>query len=189
MHSSQYDELHDIFCRRTDELRLGSALSNPGDGFVPAVDMGAMINEDRVRYTEELVQLAADAGVDVHGGERYTHPYLEHGAYFRPTVIGDAHPESEYAQRECECSDYDIVHDAESRCSIVFAPVALIMKYETIEEAIAIANGTRYGLGASVFGPDQEQCVKVARRLECGMVSINDFGVFYVSGGFSSVRA
>lgn len=71
----------------------------------------------------------------------------------------------------------------------MFAPVALIMKYETIEEAIAIANGTRYGLGASVFGPDQEQCVKVARRLECGMVSINDFGVFYVSGGFSSVRA
>lgn len=104
MHSSQYDELHDIFRRRTEELRLGSALSNPGDGFVPAVDIGAMINEDRVRYTEELVQLAADAGVDVQGGERYTHPYLEHGAYFRPTVIGDANPEAEYAQRECECS-------------------------------------------------------------------------------------
>ena len=71
---------------------------------------------------------------------------------------------------------------------IVFAPVALIIKYETIEEAIAIANSTRYGLGASVFGPDQEQCVKVARRLECGMVSINDFGVFYVSGTSGSVR-
>lgn len=71
----------------------------------------------------------------------------------------------------------------------MFAPVALIIKYDTIEEAIAIANGTRYGLGASVFGPDQEQCVKVARRLECGMVSINDFGVFYVSGAFGSVRA
>ncbi|EPT03543.1 hypothetical protein FOMPIDRAFT_1022465 [Fomitopsis schrenkii] len=163
VHSSQYDELHDIFRRRTEELRLGSALSNPGDGFVPAVDVGAMINEDRVRLTEEMVQLARDAGLDVQGGERYTHPYLEHGAYFRPTVIGDAQPHSEYAQRE------------------LFAPVALIIKYQSIEEAISIANSTRYGLGASVFGPDQEQCVKVARRLECGMVSINDFGVFYVS--------
>lgn len=71
---------------------------------------------------------------------------------------------------------------------LVFAPVALIIKYETLEEAIAIANGTRYGLGASVFGPDQEQCVKVARQLECGMVSINDFGVFYVSSTFGNLR-
>ena len=62
----------------------------------------------------------------------------------------------------------------------VFAPIALIMPYETVEEAVEIANGTRYGLGASVFGPDQEDCVKVAKQLECGMVSVNDFGVFYV---------
>ena len=64
----------------------------------------------------------------------------------------------------------------------VFAPIAASMKYDTFEEAIAIANSTRYGLGASVFGPDQEQCVnKIAKYLQCGMVSINDFAVFYVS--------
>lgn len=55
------------------------------------------------------------------------------------------------------------------------------MPYDTVEEAIELANGTRYGLGASVFGPSQDFCVKVAKRLECGMVSVNDFGVFYVS--------
>lgn len=54
------------------------------------------------------------------------------------------------------------------------------MPYETIDEAVEIANGTRYALGASVFGPDQEDCIKVARRLESGMVSVNDFGVFYL---------
>ena len=54
------------------------------------------------------------------------------------------------------------------------------MPYETVEEAIGIANGTRFGLGASVFGPDQDECLKVAEQLECGMVSVNDFGVFYV---------
>jgi acyl-CoA reductase-like NAD-dependent aldehyde dehydrogenase len=54
------------------------------------------------------------------------------------------------------------------------------MPYESIEEAVEIANGTEYGLGASVFGPDQDLCLKVAKQLECGMVSVNDFGVFYV---------
>ena len=64
----------------------------------------------------------------------------------------------------------------------MFAPIAAIIKYDTLDEAIDIANNTKYGLGASVFGPDQEQCVeKVAKYLQCGMVSINDFGVFYVS--------
>ena len=56
------------------------------------------------------------------------------------------------------------------------------MKYDTVQEAIQLANSTRYGLGASVFGPDQEQCVElVAKHLQCGMVAINDFAVFYVS--------
>jgi acyl-CoA reductase-like NAD-dependent aldehyde dehydrogenase len=64
---------------------------------------------------------------------------------------------------------------------VVFAPVALIMPYDTIEEAIEIANDTRYALGASVFGPDKYECLEVASHLECGMVAINDFGVFYVS--------
>lgn len=63
----------------------------------------------------------------------------------------------------------------------VFAPIAVLMPYRSVKEAVEIANGTRYGLGASVFGPDQGQCLKVAKQLDCGMVSINDFGVFYVS--------
>lgn len=54
------------------------------------------------------------------------------------------------------------------------------MSYETIEDAIALANGTKYGLGASVFGPDQYLCMDVAKRLQCGMVAINDFGVTYL---------
>lgn len=57
----------------------------------------------------------------------------------------------------------------------------LVMPYDTVPEAIEIANSTRYGLGASVWGPDETLCAHVARELECGMVSINDFGVFYVS--------
>jgi len=63
----------------------------------------------------------------------------------------------------------------------MFGPIALLMPYDTIEEAIEIANGTRYALGASVFGPDKYECLDVAKQLVCGMVSINDFGVFYLN--------
>ena len=55
-----------------------------------------------------------------------------------------------------------------------------MIPYDKIEDAVRIANSTKYGLGASVWGPDQDLCMKVAKNLECGMVSINDFGVFYV---------
>ncbi|PCH34198.1 meiotic sister-chromatid recombination aldehyde dehydrogenase [Wolfiporia cocos MD-104 SS10] len=163
VHASQHDELFALLSGRAQQLRLGSALASPQDGFVPAVDVGAMISPARVAATDALVQLAHDADLPIEGGEPHAHPYLEHGAYFRPTVIGDVDPESEIAQRE------------------LFAPVVVLIKYDTIAEAVEIANGTRYGLGASVFGPDQEKCVQVARQLECGMVSINDFGVCYVS--------
>jgi hypothetical protein len=64
--------------------------------------------------------------------------------------------------------------------SIVFAPIALVMPYDTIEDAIEIANESRFALGASVFGPEKYECLDVAKKLHCGMVSINDFGVFYV---------
>lgn len=68
----------------------------------------------------------------------------------------------------------------------MFAPIALLMPYDDIDEAVEIANSTRHALGASVFGPDKYECLDVANRLECGMVAINDFGVFYVSTASSA---
>jgi acyl-CoA reductase-like NAD-dependent aldehyde dehydrogenase len=73
-------------------------------------------------------------------------------------------------------------------CIAVFAPIMLVMPYDTVPEAIEIANSTRYGLGASVWGPDETLCAHVAKELECGMVAVNDFGVFYVSHLFRSLR-
>lgn len=55
----------------------------------------------------------------------------------------------------------------------IFAPVMAVMRYDALEEAVRLANGTRYGLGASVFGRDQAECRFVVDRLECGMVCSN----------------
>lgn len=55
----------------------------------------------------------------------------------------------------------------------IFAPVMTVMRYDTLDEAVDLANSTRYGLGASVFGKDRKECRHVMDRLECGMVCSN----------------
>ncbi|KAK0474917.1 meiotic sister-chromatid recombination aldehyde dehydrogenase [Armillaria novae-zelandiae] len=165
VHRSQYDELFEIFSQRVTKLRLGSVMAPNDQGYLSPVDCGAMISSARFDALEHLITEADEFGNGIHleGGTRYRHVYNDKGSYFLPTVIGPVTSDMRIAQKE------------------LFAPIALIMPYGTVDEAINIANSTRYGLGASVFGPDQRQCLKVAKELECGMVSINDFGVFYMN--------
>jgi len=162
VHRDQYDEVYHLILDRTRELRLGGALS--ADDVGTGVDVGSMVSRERFQTLQDLINAAASQGaqVDLGGGQR-AHPYLVNGAFFEPTVIGDVRQDMDIAQHE------------------LFGPIALVMPYDTIEEAIEIANGTRYALGASVFGPDKYECLDVAKQLQCGMVSINDFGVFYLN--------
>ncbi|KAG5647167.1 hypothetical protein DXG03_001122 [Asterophora parasitica] len=162
VHRSQYDDLHAILSERIAKLRLGSVLAPSPEGYVSTIDCGSMISRERFQGLERIIRDAEEGGAIVEGGVQYNHIYLENGAYFTPTLVGAVHSTMDIAQQE------------------LFAPIAVLMPYATEDEAVKIANGTRYGLGASVFGPDQRGALKVAKRLECGMVSINDFGVFYV---------
>ena len=69
----------------------------------------------------------------------------------------------------------------------VFGPVLAVLTYDTVEEAIAIANDTDYGLSAGVWGTDETTALDVARRLEAGMVYVNDWHVInptYPFGGY-----
>lgn len=58
----------------------------------------------------------------------------------------------------------------------LFAPVMLVLSYETREEAVELANITRYALGASVFGSNEKECNWIGKRIKAGMVCTNDFG-------------
>lgn len=59
----------------------------------------------------------------------------------------------------------------------IFGPVTCVIPYEGLDDAVRIANDTKYGLNAAVFIPDAEQALSVARRLRVGCVSINSVGV------------
>lgn len=102
VHSSQYEEVYALIVERVRGLRLGSALSAEGVG--SGVDCGAMISTARFQELEDVIDDARNHGARVeHGGTRMRHPYLEHGAYFTPTVVGDVVNDMNIAQRERKC--------------------------------------------------------------------------------------
>ncbi|KAF2404397.1 Aldedh-domain-containing protein [Trichodelitschia bisporula] len=141
-------------------IRLGSALDmKPGS---PSVDMGACISDANFSRIEDLIVDAVQSGARLlAGGRRYNHSDFPNGHYFSPTLLVDVTPDMRIAQEE------------------LFAPVCLVMRAESVDDAISIANGTEYALGASVWGSSRRDLDKVTREVKAGMVAVNDFGAFY----------
>lgn len=132
--------------RRAGELRVG----NPGGG---AIDVGPMISEAaRGRVHETILRAVAAGAVVLHGAEPIAGP----GSFYRPTVLlarGDA---------------------PERVLRGVFGPVVVVRGVVDYDEAVAAANGSGFGLAASVWGRDRAHTRAVASRLQAGTVTIND---------------
>jgi acyl-CoA reductase-like NAD-dependent aldehyde dehydrogenase len=138
-------------------LRSGSALHSAG------VDVGASVSDANFGMLEELISDAVKHGARLLvGGKRLIHNDFPSGHYFSPTLLVDVAPNMKIAQVE------------------LFAPVCVVMKAESVDEAIKIANGTEYALGASVFGSNSATLERLTRELKAGMVAVNDFGVYYM---------
>ncbi|KAJ9097269.1 hypothetical protein QFC21_004938 [Naganishia friedmannii] len=177
VHRSKYQEFLSMMTPRVQALRCGPVLSpsSSSDGkIIKDVDCGAMISSRLLAQLEHMLQKAEKDGARVLvGGKRYVHPDWPEGHYFQPTLIADVTKDMDVAKHE------------------LFAPVMNVIPYDTVQEAIEIANGTRYGLGSAVFGDDRAECRMVAEKLQVGMVAINDFGVFYLNQSmpFGGVKA
>ena len=111
----------------------------------------------RPRHALRLVAAALAEGAQIAcGGQRpATQP---RGYYYEPTLLTGVSPTDAIAQRE------------------VFGPVTAVLPYDDVDEAIAIANGTEYGLAASVYSANRERALAVARRIRAGSVALNTFG-------------
>jgi acyl-CoA reductase-like NAD-dependent aldehyde dehydrogenase len=126
-------------------------LGDPGD---EETDVGPVIDEGARDRILEWIDEARQAGAEVlTGGE------LD-GELIRPTVIANARPELRVS------------------CEEVFGPVVTVSPYETLDEAIELANGTRYGLQAGIFTGSLETAVRAARELEFGGVTVNEAPTF-----------
>ena len=152
-----YKRLSNILELRIRSLRLGFSLDEE-----ESVDVGAMISSDRFDHLETLIAEAVSQGAKVLvGGKRYIHPRYPQGHYFTPTLIIDVLPSMRIAQEE------------------LFAPVCVLMRALSLSTAIELANSTRYSLGASVFGSSFTEINTVIQHVKAGMVSVNDFGIYY----------
>ena len=151
-----YTKLISLLEPRIKALRLGSALTDSD------VDVGAMISADAFPRLEALIAEAVSQGAKLlAGGKRCHHPKHPKGHYFQPTLLVDVTPTMGIAQEE------------------VFAPICTVLRASSVADAISLANSTPYALGASVFGSSRRDLDEVVKNVKAGMVSVNDFAVYY----------
>ncbi len=145
-----HHEIHDAFADalvwETRKLRIGNGLE--------PIDIGPMVTEkERARY-EGILARAREQGAKVRiGGGRPAG--FNRGWFVEPTVLSDVTP------------DMDIVNDES------FGPVAPICRVSSLDEAITLANRSRYGLGANIFTSSLEEAMRAVNEIEAGMVWVN----------------
>ena len=119
--------------------------------------MGPLISAEQRKRVEDHVARALDDGAKLAtGGGRPAG--LDAGFYFEPTILTDVDPDSAIAQEE------------------VFGPVLSVLRYRDEDDAVAIANNSRYGLSGAVWGADVDRAVGVARRIRTGQIAVNGVG-------------
>jgi aldehyde dehydrogenase (NAD+) len=145
--------------RRLDEVKrvIVDAMRayTVGDPADPKIAVGPMVSEKQYERVQSYIRKGIEEGAEVLvGGEG--HPRgLEHGNYVKPTVFTNVSNDMTIAQEE------------------IFGPVLSVIAYDTVDEAITIANDSKYGLHAFVSGNDVQAARQVARQILAGRVVIN----------------
>ena len=132
-----------------DALKPKVAAITTGNPLDERTKMGPMVREADAKRVETWVREALDGGARlVVGGER-------HGAIYAPTVVADVKPQMRIS------------------CDELFGPAVAVTRVNTIDEAIALANDSNYGLAAGIFTKDIDWAMRFAREVESGNIHIN----------------
>jgi len=146
---SVYAEFRDRFVDAVEAMRIG----DPSD---ESTDLGALISEDHLAKVQGYVELAKqEGGTLLTGGTPCLPSGFEGGNWMAPTVIEGLSPDS-------RCSTEEI-----------FGPVVTLHPFGSEDEAVAIANNTRYGLAGSVWTSDLDKGRRVSEAIDTGMVWVN----------------
>jgi aminomuconate-semialdehyde/2-hydroxymuconate-6-semialdehyde dehydrogenase len=148
------------------------AVGDPLDG---STTFGSLIGEAHLAKVAGLVDRARELRGRVHcGGGRIPRDKLParcaSGAFYAPTIITGLDPSCEIEQEE------------------IFGPVVTLQPFDTEEEAVALANGTKYGLAASVFTRDVSRAHRVAARIDAGLVWVNCWMIRDLRTPFGGVK-
>ena len=149
LHHDIHDAFVDRLVARAQQLRLGNGLD---DG----TEVGPLINQAAVEKTARYIEVARQEGDQIlTGGERATGDKLDHGYFFRPTVLTGVRAGSRLA------------------CEEVFAPVLSVIRFHDLEEAIRINNEVDYGLSSSIYTADVRTSFRALVELDNGITYVN----------------
>lgn len=139
-----------------------------GDGFQEGVDIGPIINKKQLEWVDSQVKKAVAEGARLlAGGKRVG----DRGYFYRPTVLGDC------------------THGMEITREETFGPVLAFIKVgDDLEQALAYANDTAFGLSAYFFSRDARNCWYAARRMEAGSVWVNDIHGSFVQAPYGGMK-
>ena len=160
VHTDVYDEFRDKLVAATEAIVVGPGLNE-------GTTLGPLIDADAVAKVSSLVDDAVATG-----GKVYTGGAAVEGAgyFFAPTVIADVTPEARVLNEE------------------IFGPVAPLIRVDSDEEAIALANQTEFGLMAYVYSRDSARGITAVEQLESGMVGLNTGLVSNPAAPFGGVK-
>ncbi|MEZ5921740.1 MAG: NAD-dependent succinate-semialdehyde dehydrogenase [Parvularculaceae bacterium] len=142
--------IYDAFA---EKFAAGAARLQVGDGLNEGTEQGPLIDEAAVKKVEQHIEDASSKGARIIAGG---HRHQKGLTFFEPTVLRDVTPEMLIASDE------------------TFGPVAPLFRFETEEEAIAMANDTEYGLASYFYTQDLGRAFRVMEKLEYGMVGVNE---------------
>ena len=143
------DQFTEKFVQKTEKLKVGDPLSDD-------TDIGPVVNSKSLENIEGIVNRTIKEGAELLiGGERANNK----GYFYRPTILKNVRPEMEIAQEE------------------VFGPVAPIITANDDQDAIRIANDSKFGLGASIWTQDLEKAERFSAMIESGIVTVNSMVV------------
>jgi aldehyde dehydrogenase (NAD+) len=118
--------------------------------------MGPIVNETQLKRVESYVQAGRDEGAKLFcGGERLSGASYDHGYFYAPTVFTEVTPRMKIAREE------------------IFGPVVAVLRCKDLDEAIAIANDTQYGLSSSIYTENVHNAFRAMRDLNTGITYIN----------------
>jgi acyl-CoA reductase-like NAD-dependent aldehyde dehydrogenase len=157
---SVYDETVDRLATMANGLTIGAGMEDP--------DIAPLISADQLAKVDNYAQIGVQEGARAVAGGRKLD---REGFFMATTILADVTPDARVNKEE------------------IFGPVLSVLKFSDPAEAVAIANGTEYGLAAVVFTNDLDRAIWTTERLDAGQVHVNEWGIGGVEtpfGGFKN---
>jgi aldehyde dehydrogenase (NAD+) len=145
-----FDEVVSRMAQRYRALRVGPALDD--------LDIGPVISARQREIVQGYLDVVKDSGLYIAAQAPLPATLPPGGCWVAPTLVADVNPGHRVAQEE------------------IFGPVQAVIPFEGEREALAIANGTAFGLVAGVWTRDGSRALRMARKLQCGQVFVNNYG-------------